>query len=133
MHETSLSSPSGGHETSRFSIARIAWFSAALTLLIGLSAAVAVFLEGGFRLPNSVTLEALRERDLARATVPQLQSAPADDLHAYRQGKQALLEDYQWIDKTHGRVQIPIERAMQLMVERHALLPRPPDSQQAAP
>jgi len=133
MHDASLSPPSGGHESSLFSITRIAWFAAALIILIGLTGVIAVFLEGGFRLPNSVTLEALKERNLARATVPQLQSAPADDLQTYRHAKQALLEKYQWIDKTHGRVQIPIEQAMRLIAERRAPPARPSDSRQAAP
>jgi hypothetical protein len=51
---------------------------------------------------------------------PRLQSAPLPDLQALRQEKSAMLNQYRWIDRDHGVVQIPIEHAMQLMVERNA-------------
>jgi hypothetical protein len=49
---------------------------------------------------------------------PPLQSAPALDLRALRAEKHALLSQYAWIDRAHGVVRIPIERAMSLLVAR---------------
>jgi hypothetical protein len=49
---------------------------------------------------------------------PPLQSAPALDLQALRAEKHALLSSYAWIDRAHGVVRIPIERAMSLLIAR---------------
>lgn len=51
---------------------------------------------------------------------PRLQSAPASDLSALRQQKNAMLDEYRWIDRRGGVVRIPIDRAMQLLAERDA-------------
>jgi hypothetical protein len=50
---------------------------------------------------------------------PPLLSAPALDLRALRAEKHALLSHYAWIDRAHGVVRIPIERAMSLLIERN--------------
>lgn len=55
---------------------------------------------------------------------PPLQSAPALDLAALRAEKHALLSHYAWIDRAHGVVRIPIERAMALLIARSAARPR---------
>ena len=49
---------------------------------------------------------------------PPLLSAPALDLRALRAEKHALLSHYAWIDRAHGVVRIPIERAMSLLIAR---------------
>jgi len=51
---------------------------------------------------------------------PRLQSAPDPDLTALRREKYGLLHEYAWIDRRDGLIRIPIERAMQLIVERNA-------------
>ena len=47
---------------------------------------------------------------------PRLQTAPAVDLAAFQREKRERLEGYGWVDRAAGRVHIPIERAMELMV-----------------
>lgn len=49
---------------------------------------------------------------------PPLQSAPSLDLRALRAEKHALLSQYAWVDRAHGIVRIPIERAMALLIAR---------------
>jgi hypothetical protein len=49
---------------------------------------------------------------------PPLSSAPTLDLAALRAEKHALLSHYAWIDRAHGVVRIPIERAMSLLIAR---------------
>jgi hypothetical protein len=49
---------------------------------------------------------------------PALQSAPPLDLSALRAEKHALLSHYAWIDRAHGVVRIPIERAIGIMIAR---------------
>ena len=61
-----------------------------------------------------------------------LQPIPANDIYEFRMQENSVLQQYRWIDREGGRVQIPIADAMRLTVERGlpARVP-PPDS--AAP
>jgi hypothetical protein len=49
---------------------------------------------------------------------PRLQQFPSKDLYQFREGEEAFLEGYGWMNKEAGIVHIPIEDAMRLMVER---------------
>ena len=49
---------------------------------------------------------------------PRLQSDPRDDLENLRQAEDHVLDTYGWVDRNAGIVRIPIDRAMQLTVER---------------
>jgi hypothetical protein len=49
---------------------------------------------------------------------PRLQVSPQADLQEYLQQQQEALTSYGWISRPEGRVRIPIDRAMQLFVER---------------
>jgi hypothetical protein len=51
---------------------------------------------------------------------PRLQVDPGTDLARLRSTEQAQLDGYGWVDRQAGTVHIPIERAMQLLVERRA-------------
>ena len=46
---------------------------------------------------------------------PRLQDAPAVDLELFRERERKRLSTYGWIDRANGVVQIPIERAMELV------------------
>jgi len=49
---------------------------------------------------------------------PRLQVRPVEDLNRVRQEQEDLLNSYGWADRPTGRVRIPIDRAMDLLVER---------------
>lgn len=49
---------------------------------------------------------------------PRLQVAPARELEALRAAEDAVLNSYGWVDREAGIVRVPIERAMELLVER---------------
>jgi len=49
---------------------------------------------------------------------PALQAQPWEDLRRYREEQSRMLLSYTWIDRQAGVVQIPIQRAMELVVER---------------
>jgi hypothetical protein len=49
---------------------------------------------------------------------PRLQSAPVRDYAAFRAEEERALATYGWVDREEGIVRIPIERAMDLLVER---------------
>ena len=49
---------------------------------------------------------------------PRLQVKPAEDLKGYKNEVDTQLNNYGWVDKNAGVVRIPIERAMELSLER---------------
>jgi hypothetical protein len=51
---------------------------------------------------------------------PRLQVDPAGDIDKLRATERARLEGYGWVDRDAGSVHIPIERAMQLLIERRS-------------
>ena len=56
----------------------------------------------------------------APETFPQPRVAPAeaDELRQLEAKQQSRLEGYRWVDRQQGLVQIPIERAMQLLAQQ---------------
>jgi hypothetical protein len=61
---------------------------------------------------------------------PRLQANPVLDLKKYRAAEEAELRTYGWVDRPNGVVRVPVERAMELVLERG--LPARPDAQIAA-
>ena len=49
---------------------------------------------------------------------PRLQTAPIQDLRHLRAEEDALLQTYAWVDRSSGTVRVPIERAIDLLVQR---------------
>jgi hypothetical protein len=49
---------------------------------------------------------------------PRLQTEPLEDLQALREREQSALDGYGWVDREQGIVRIPIERALELTLER---------------
>ncbi|UCE02920.1 MAG: hypothetical protein JSW67_01620 [Candidatus Latescibacterota bacterium] len=49
---------------------------------------------------------------------PRLQTTPEQDLAAMRAEEQALLHSYGWIDESAGIARIPLERSMQLLLQK---------------
>jgi hypothetical protein len=49
---------------------------------------------------------------------PRVQAQPAVDLQKLRAAEDARLSSYGWIDRPAGVMRIPIDRAMQLLLER---------------
>lgn len=62
---------------------------------------------------------------------PRLQVVPAADLQRLRATEQELLTTYGWVDRERGIVRIPVERAMDLLLERGLVLPPRPRSPQS--
>jgi hypothetical protein len=49
---------------------------------------------------------------------PRLQVDPAVDLDSVRQSQEEMLNSYGWADKATGKVRVPIDRAMDILMER---------------
>ena len=47
-----------------------------------------------------------------------LQESPPADMDAFRFEQEEVLNSYDWVDKSNGVVRIPIERAIELTIER---------------
>jgi hypothetical protein len=111
-----------GHEVFDLDVGTVRWFSVGIVALLIATAAVAFTMLGGFR----ISLPSM-SADPTPAAFPTLQNAPQDELHRYRQGKADALAGYRWIDRGSGVVQIPIERAMELVAAQpFALQVAPP-------
>jgi hypothetical protein len=77
------------------------------------------------------------EQGRALPPLPQLQVRPVQDLEQLREKEGGSLDSYGWVDRGRGIVHIPIDRAMDLLLER-GLPTRPgaaagPDHGQASP
>jgi hypothetical protein len=85
------------------------------------------FIQGGIWLVYRYLRTADEQRDVRRTFVeakppvppePRLQVNPNDDLQEYLQKQRVALTTYGWISRSERRVRIPIDRAMELVVER---------------
>lgn len=52
------------------------------------------------------------------APLPHLQTQPFKDVYQLRLGEDKRLESYEWVDKEGGVTRIPIDRAMEILLER---------------
>jgi hypothetical protein len=66
--------------------------------------------------PNEYPLAANTEPRLPAE--PRLQQFPRNEIYEFRKGEEQELHSYGWQNKDAGTVHIPIERAMQLVVQR---------------
>lgn len=55
---------------------------------------------------------------LSKASQPSLQVTPADELKTMREDEKSVLDHYTWADRKQGIVRIPIERAMDRLLEQ---------------
>jgi hypothetical protein len=49
---------------------------------------------------------------------PRLQAIPVNEIYPFRLQEENVLQNYRWIDRERGRVQIPISEAMSVVVRR---------------
>ncbi len=121
MDAEDRASVSAGHEQRDVSAGGLVRF------VIGLVAALVVIFVITWAFFRYFQGEA-RSRDRRRETVlraprslppaPQLQPDPITELDELRAKENAVLGGYGWVDAKNGVVRIPIERAMQLTVQR---------------
>ncbi len=107
-----------GHEPRDINATAVGCF--ALALVLG---AVVIFalLAGVFhRLDEHVPGGAATRITSERISVPspELQTNPAREMDRFRAAEKETLASYGWVDRQAGIARIPIERAMELIVER---------------
>jgi hypothetical protein len=116
----------GGYEKSDLRARPIVWFAGILTLAILLSGLAAYGLYRGFGWLEADRLQTPAS-PLASRTLPpepRLQVEAPKELRALRAAEDAVLTSYGWVNKEAGVARVPIQRAMQLVLERG--LPMPP-------
>ncbi|MBV9359621.1 MAG: hypothetical protein JO023_29275 [Chloroflexi bacterium] len=96
---------------------------ALVAVLAVLLVLVTVFMARVTGIPPSIS----RPNDLIQGTAssaqptppaPRLQPEPGTDRAAYQAQEQAQLQSYRWVDRDAGVVSIPIDRAMDLTLQR---------------
>ena len=115
------------HEDTDVDPLTITLFGGALAgLVLGVLAA-SVLLFRGFVFGNDKLAEARPRQETGAASLvrpapdyagPLLQAKPEEDLKAMRANNAGDLDNYGWIDRNSGSVRLPIERAMELIVQR---------------
>ena len=122
MDENKQHNSGAGHEETdvnewavgKFAVALALVIVAALFLLFGLFRYL-LSREGG---PPAGRSQVAASEPVKAFPQPQLQQSEVLDLEAVRTAEDRVLNSYAWIDPEKGVVRIPIDRAMDLLVER---------------
>jgi hypothetical protein len=96
------------------------WLTVAMLISFGIVYGTFFFFEG-----REVKANEAAEKYPLAATVPRrqppspnLQTQPFKDVYMLRQGETEKLTNYGWVDKDGGVARIPIDRAMEVMLQR---------------
>jgi hypothetical protein len=119
--------PETGHETRDVRVAPIAYTAIGLAAIAASAFVVAAWLLA--RLESSAEkAEAVPSPMTGKQAppAPQLQSQPRDALEKLQREEIAKLDGYHWIDRERKVVQVPIERAMEVLAERGFPEPQAP-------
>ncbi|MCU1338270.1 MAG: hypothetical protein JWO19_3851 [Bryobacterales bacterium] len=107
------------HETTDAPIRAIVFSAIALSVTAALVLAVSV---GVFRYfvahRAEVPPNTLVSGDRLVPPAPRVEEHPAIELQTLRQQEDQILSSYGWIDRTAGIIRIPIDRAIDLQLER---------------
>jgi hypothetical protein len=96
------------------------WLSVSMVISIGIVYATFYFFEGREQSANA----AAQKYPLAAAMphreppAPNLQRQPFKDIYMLRLGETEKLTSYGWVDKDGGIARIPIDQAMEVMLQR---------------
>jgi len=110
---------SAGYERSDAQLAPVLWFVVGLTATVLVAFLSMRWLFDAF---DARAMAADAQPHPMATTVeppaPRLQTETSLDLIAHRERERELTTRYAWVDREAGVVRIPIERAMQLVLER---------------
>ena len=111
-----------GHEPHRFNIrgvvvAGVCLTGIAVVALLVVSGIMIAFEPTEKRPDPMMSGRRVLPQDITKIREPVLQDSNADDLILLRKKEAATLAEYGWVDRAKGVVRVPIERAMELVVE----------------
>ncbi len=95
------------------------WLAVAMLLSAGMVYGSFWFFEREAKTADSLAQKYPLAIDRVRQTpLPALQTQPFKDIHQLRQGENQKLTSYGWVDKDGGVTRIPIDRAMEVMLQK---------------
>src|SRR5687767_4534886 len=95
------------------------WLAVAMVLSFGIVYGAFWFFERQERAANTATERFPLAKDYTRPTpTPALQTQPFRDLYMLREEEAKKLQSYGWVDKEGGVTRIPVDRAMEVMLQR---------------
>jgi hypothetical protein len=107
------------HETRDIDARAVAWFGLGLVITFLLIFLMARWLLGIFGAQHSTGAAVTQiSGQQMQPPQPQLQTNSAADMARFREWENGILTNYIWVDRPAGVVQIPIERAMDIIAER---------------
>ncbi|MGE5326270.1 MAG: hypothetical protein ACM3NO_04470 [Deltaproteobacteria bacterium] len=120
MDEQKLESPAHGHETSDANVRAVVKFAVGLFMSIVASLVIVwvtfnYFVKRQGLGPPASPFE--NTRKLPPPGVPVLEAKPAEEYKHYFERQQEQLRSYGWLDQKDGIVHMPIDRAMDLLVQ----------------
>jgi hypothetical protein len=120
MREGQLQHDPVGHETRDAAIRPILLTGAGLALALGIIGLIGI---GMFQYLKTSTAIDARENPMAAGATqippePRLEEHPGVAIEQLRGEEEKVLSSYGWADRKTGRVRIPIDRAMELQLER---------------
>jgi hypothetical protein len=111
-----------GYETRDANPASLLRFGAVLVVTLVVAGTVSLWVYGYLGKRDDLGPPATPfERSRPLPPLPQLQVHPVEDLQTYRADQEKSLDSYGWVDRSRGTVHIPIERAMDLLLQRGGL------------
>ena len=118
---TPTSQPQSSYELSDLSPTSIIIFGLGIAILIAGSIFAVVGLLNVFEtrsLESQAVGPALLDTEQLPPTGPRLQANPERDLQDLQAADQAILTTYGWVDQETGKVRIPIDQAMDLLLKQ---------------
>jgi hypothetical protein len=117
-----INPPATGHEQEDASVRAIILTGAALAIGAAVVAAIVYGIFWYFaHHPLSTAAEnpmAMANPEARRPPAPRIEEHPADEVQQLHQQEDLILHTYGWTDKDAGIVRVPIDRAMDLALQR---------------
>ena len=111
--------PQRGYEDSDVSVGRLFAFAGGVVALVVLGVLGSAFVFHFFVRHQPLGPPASPFEDVrALPPEPRLQTTAPLDLKSYRTGQEKTLESYGWVDPDAGIVRIPVDRAMDLLLQK---------------
>lgn len=123
----------GNFESTDFSSAGVFWFSLGVAVMVAVSAVVVGLIMHFWGIWPDMGTSQIATPGRMGVAAPQLQTSPAADLIRVRGHEDRMLDGYGWVDREAGVARIPVERAMELLVQRGLPVRTKPDARAPQP
>jgi hypothetical protein len=95
------------------------WLAVSMLISIGIVTGVFYFFEGREKAANVIAQKYPLAAGLPKEPpTPHLQTQPFKDIYTLRQAEAEKLSSYGWVDKEGGVARLPIDRAMEVMLQK---------------